>query len=283
LYVIDSDKIQVLAKENFGDQKINREYFLSPTNLALKSLLNVFPIASSDSVLALGDENSLMLVSYSEKSKKISKNNISNSLRNETLRVESFKTNQNLIILYNKDHNKLFIANLDEMLMKLQFDEKSVLLVKTLKKGSIVEDFGLSSDNKFVYLIENKKTLRFICLENGHEIMASQFYSPMTSVLCSSKYICMSMVDNRVLSYIITDSSKGNVLEEIKKLPSRSLVKESEHKRKCQAILNKCSNLLDNSSDDEEDAFVDDLFNKEESRSNDEFAKMNFRKFKKSK
>jgi hypothetical protein len=95
----------------------------------------------------------------------------------------------------------------------------------------------------------------------------------------------MAMVDNRVLSFIVSDAARDggstNVLADIKKLPSRSSVKDSEIERKVDILLSKAKELMD-SSDEEDETFAEDLFVKEQSSSKDESQQITFRKFKKS-
>lgn len=205
--------------------KINRinvnsvKYFLSPTNLALNKLNNLKSIsANTDNLISQGNLNNLILINYDYELKKL-RIYKTDDLEPKRMFV-SYVLNQLIVLAYDKLNEELIGFKLNTNDNNPNVFEN--ISFKTSIHKSVIDSFGLSSDNKYVYVIEQKKNLRFFRYEDSKKIAETVVYSRIGNVSCSDEYISLTMQNNRVISFLIVDPLIPDSTEKIKKLESRS-------------------------------------------------------------
>ena len=163
--------------------------------------------------------NNLNMITYNLEANKF------RSSSNDWQTFESFEIEKNLIVAFDKTKNILFGYNVEEIM-----SGKAENIVNPFKsqlfKIELMEDelkrFGLSSDCKYLHLVVNEKLLKFYRLDDMNLIGEMLLYSSPIQMLCSEEYICMSMVDQRIISFLICDKiNPEHALDKIKSLPSR--------------------------------------------------------------
>jgi hypothetical protein len=233
LYVINTELCQVLARENISSPQITMDYFLSPTNLNPTHLIKMTSIEETDLSIALNNLNNLVIINYIPGEGKILMCAILNE-DGEPVRASSFKINSNALAYFDKFENKLTVVDLKSLLStrRLKIKSKNVLYEIKLAKDAILAHYGLSEDNTYAFLVENKKLLRFYNLRTRREIAIIPMYSEIDNLKCNQDFISMSMQDNKVISFLINDPSRAGSYEKIRSLPSRSYIEANQEKAK---------------------------------------------------
>ena len=221
LFVIDNQKGQILTKQNISNHQITIDYFLSPTNITSNNLHSLVPIENTNILIGLDNLNHLNIINYNFETNKIIKNLITDT-NGEPVQIDSFRINLNLIVLNLKNSlNKIVILKIDNLLKKFQLDLKNTIYEINISKDSSVELYGLNTTNKYAFLIENQKTLRFFNIETRRELIDTVLYSRPGDIVCNNDFICLSMQDSRIISYLINDPEDPNAYNRIKNLNSR--------------------------------------------------------------
>jgi hypothetical protein len=256
VYVIDTASALIRIKESVSSPRMTLDYFLSPTNVNATHLASITPIPKNESVMALNNLNHLVLVGYNLKEHKLNLSAVVNE-KNEPIELNSFKINRdNALIGYLRKESSLIVVNLEKLLRgpSLKLINSNIIHEIRLAKGNVVGEYGLSEeDSTYAYLIENRKVLRFFNVKTRRELIKIPLYSEPTFLLCNSEFICMSMQDNRVISFLINDPGRADALERIKCLPSRKINPANEDKAlmiivegKSDSIINKDESRKDN-------------------------------------
>ena len=218
LLFINLTTCNVLTKYSIGNQTNSLKYFLSPTNVFSNSFLDLQPIENSDSLIGLDNLNNLNLIAYHLEANKF------RSASNDWLTFESFEIKKNIIVAFDKARNTLVGYNVDQIKSdkaeNLVNPFRSQLFKIELMEAEL-KRFGLSSDCKYLHLIVNEKLLKFYRLDDMNLIGELLLYSSPIQMLCSDDYICMSMIDRRVISFLICDPNDPKAIDKIKSLPSR--------------------------------------------------------------
>lgn len=205
----------------------------------------------SDDFIFLDDCGTLNYIEYDPKLNDV-------KIQTTNLIFDSFKINKNLFIGYDKTNLKLFCFDLD--ITKKENSFSSVYFSIDLEEP--LNHYGLSLDNRNMYVISNKKNLKFYQInknqvEKPYEIL---LYSEVMSVLCTNQYITLSMRDNKVISFLINDKNNpDDTYKIIQNLPSRREPNE-DLKKKNDLVLNKFLEYLNDSSDEED---VDEILKDE--------------------
>jgi hypothetical protein len=236
LYVIDIKSCEVLVRDSISNHQMTMNFFLSPTYVNPTNLTRMVSIDSTDSAIALNNLNHLVFISFNPEENKLFITDIINE-RGESVRADSFKINLSVLICYNKLENRLLVVDLKSLLSsrKLKINSKNIIYEMKIAKESILGGYGLSEDNVYAFLIENTKLLRFHNLKTRREIASMPLYCETTCLLCNRNFICMSMQDNKVISFLINDPSRADSYERIKSLPSRA--DTEPNKKKAEACL----------------------------------------------
>ena len=258
LIFIDLNSKNILLRQNIDNlDESSLKYFLSPTNIALNKLKNLQNVSTnSDDLVALGNLDNLVYINYD-----FTKNKVKIFESNETAKNRafvSFVIRDKIIIGHDKLNNKLIGFDLNEM----NYNPFNKSNFEISLQDSTLETYGLSNDNKYVYLIENRTTLKFYRWNNNKKIAETQLYSKVINVLCTNEYICMAMEDRRIISLLIVDPLVPNSNDKIKQLESRSKILDKKRKKMVKKLVEK-SSLIDDSSS-ESDCNLD-IFNEKDS------------------
>lgn len=192
------------------------KYFLSPTNLALNKLSNLSSVSNNtDSIIAQGNLNNLVLVNYDKKLEKLK------IFKTDDLEPKRFFNSYVL-----GSNNLIAYDILNEELIGFQLNSKDSSVFKNISfkisiSKSVLDLYGISSDEKYVYIVELNKNLRLFRYEDSKRLGETVMYSKIGNVSCSDEYICMAMQDNRIVSFLIADPMNPKSLEKIRNLESR--------------------------------------------------------------
>ena len=160
----------------------------------------------------MGNLNNLVFVSYDLKLNQV---RLFKS-QQEKHSFESFVVGKTgLLLAYDRQHSELVGFNLNDknplerIHFRISFDK------------DLIPTFNLSSDSKYVYLIENQFTLKFYRVSDAKKIASTHLYCHVKSITCSDEYISLCMQDKRVISLLIVDPLIPNSSAKIKQLESR--------------------------------------------------------------
>ena len=219
LVFIDLNSQLLLSKLNLNNQTNSLKYFLSPTNFYSNGFLDLQPIKGTDSLIGLDNLHVLNLIHYSFETKRIQ------LFSNELNTFDSFVIQNNLLVAFDSSNKQLIGYNLDEFMPMIDAAKNPFrdFLFKVELKESKLKTYGLSTDCKYLYLIENEKILKFFRLDDMRIIAETLLYSPPTHVVCSDEYIALSMGDQRPISFLICDPKTPGASTRIKNLSSRYL------------------------------------------------------------
>lgn len=213
----DLNSKSILAQHDINHQNNAKtlKYFLTPTNLALNKLTNLMNASNeSDDLVALGNLNNLVFISYDYLKNKIK---LYDSYDTSTSHYESFVITQNYLVAYDKLNEQLngfCLNNVNANPFKVQSLTISI-------SGSILETYGLSSDCKYVYLVVNRNILKFYRWSDNNKIAETKLYNKPTHIACTDEYMALAMQDRKIISFLIVDPLVPNSSEKIKKLDSR--------------------------------------------------------------
>jgi len=213
LLFIDSVSNCVLLQSDIEEKKNNSlQFFLSPTNLTLNRLFNLTAVDSSDNIVALGNLNNLVFISYDFKLNRIrmfKSNEEKNSFQSFVLGKTGF------LLGCDQLHGELIGYDLND---KKPFER---IHFKVSFSHDLIQTYNISSDCKYVYLIEKRSTLKFYRVSDSKRIAGTQLYCMAKKTTCSDEYICLGMQDKRVISFLIVDPLIPNSSAKIKQLESR--------------------------------------------------------------
>ena len=211
LVFIDLNSRLLLSQLNFNNQTNTLKYFLSPTNSYSNSFLNLRPIDGTDSLIGLDNLHVLSLIRYNLDTNRIQ------LFSNELNKFDSFVIQNNLLVAFDSSNKQLIGYKLDEFIPMVE-------LFKVELNESALKTYGLSTDCKHLYLIENEKILKFFRLNDMKLIAETLVYSSPTHVVCSDEYIALAMGDQRPISFLICDPKTPGAVKRIKNLSSRYFI-----------------------------------------------------------
>ncbi|RMZ98119.1 hypothetical protein BpHYR1_032582 [Brachionus plicatilis] len=251
LYYFDTTNGKLLNSKSFREQSMNIDYFLNPTSLSLCYFKNLAPVEKSDNLILLDNIGNIYFVHYLVETNEI------RSFRTKNFIFDSFTINKDKLLACDLVNFKLVCFDLAKAEQNLSFHGSFFAI--DFEKSKNLQHYGLSTSNKNVYLIENKKNLRFFDLFdliNGEKLKVKQtanlvLYAEVTSVLCSDEFISLSMKDKKVVSFLISDKKNlEKTRSRIKNLPIFG-IQDKELVRKNKLIVDYCVNSLDSDSDDD--------------------------------
>ena len=88
-------------------------------------------------------------------------------------------------------------------------------------QNDLLQTYNLSSDSRYVYLIEWRSNLKFYRVSDNKKIAETHLYCLAKSVTCSDEYICACMQDKRIISLMIVDPLIPDSSAKIRQLESR--------------------------------------------------------------
>jgi len=214
LIFIDINSKQIILKRNIENETKSLKYFLTPVILSLNKLKHL-KSTFNDNLIGLGNLNNLISINYDSKENKL-KIYDSNDSKQLSILFESFIINENKVIAYGSK-DQLIGFNLAD---PSPFS-KSIFSIKL--NGS-VDLFGLSLNNKYVYIVENHKILKFYRWNDNEKIGETQLYCKPINIMCTDDYLSLAMQDRRIISFLIVDPLVPHSADKIKKLESRYLI-----------------------------------------------------------
>lgn len=221
LYYIDSKSGKILAHKTFDHQEIDLNYFLSPTNLLVNSLINLTPIANSNGFIALNNLNELVYFDFNV-------NGTLKMINNSNQKIHSFKLNvkYNFLIAFNKLGYELIIFDLNVVLKKSSFNCNKAIAFKINLTVDAIDYFDSDTDFKYIYLVEKKKVLKLYTIKTSKKSAKLSgelpMYSDVLHIVSSGDFISIGMQDRKVISFLVADlSDEEKSYEKIRKLPSR--------------------------------------------------------------
>lgn len=210
-YVIESRSGQLLAKDKIPANTSAPVDCLTPFQ---DSDLKLECIFARDSL------NRLLLIQYNSQTRKMLINVVTRS-DSKPLFVNSFSVNKDLLIVHSKQDSEIFICSANSLLKTNMIDE--LLFDIKLAKENKVMIIGLSMNNKYAYLLENRKILRFFNIKSKKEITGNgmPLYGEPRKILCTNDFVAIAMQDDRVISFLISEPERPDALARIEILPSR--------------------------------------------------------------
>lgn len=169
-----------------------------------------------DNIVCLSSWNSLIYIDYNLSLNRVL---IYDSFDDLQQRIfVSFVVDENKLVAYDESNRKLigfYLNSSNESPFKNLLFEIQLL-------DSKLETFGLSINGSYIYLIENQKVLKFYRWNEITRIAETFLFMNTNNVLCTDEYICMSMQDRKIISFLIVDSTVTDSDERIRRLDSRS-------------------------------------------------------------
>ncbi len=211
---------EVNFRKDFTRHDIGLDYFLSPTNLPSNVFNKLTPIENTDSLLAMSNLGQLVYI-------EIDQAKIANKIVTDlTDKFESFKLNKSLVCAYTKIKQAIFFYNLNSLRKKKSFPPAFVYEISLASINSPLSFYGFSTNNTYFYMIENNRDLKFHKLEadlkSTRLLGEFNMYHTVASVTCGEEFICLSMNDQKFVSFLIADpDDEARSLHKIKALPSR--------------------------------------------------------------
>lgn len=248
LYLFDISNGTLLNSNNFQQLSMNIDYFLNPSSMPLTNFKSISSIEMSDSLIILDNNGNIYFVEF------VTKTNQFKSFRSKGFIFESFSLNKDKLIGCDLVNFKLVCFDLSKVSQNGTFNNSFFTI--DFHKSKNIQHYGLNFSNQFIYLIENKKYLRFFNITNdSNKFNAEQTASltliaQVTSVLCSNEFISFSIKDRKVISFLISHKDNQDKMNKyIEKLEHfGTLDKEKEEKNNL--IIKQCTTVFDNSSDD---------------------------------
>lgn len=229
LLFIDLKNKNILVQQSINNANgSSLKYFLSPTNLILTQINNLKNVSSnSDNLVGLGNLNNLIFINFD-----IIRNKVTLFDSNEYGKRSfvSFRVNESKLIAYDKLRSMIVGYNLNDTIdlfkhYKFQINTNS---------DSILDAYGLSSDSNYFYINEYQRILKLYRWNDFKKISEIKLYSKASNVFCTSEYVCMSMQDRKLISYLISDPfESNNFRDKIAHLESRS---DSEAKKYAELV-----------------------------------------------
>ena len=221
IFFIDSNNGMILFIKDFSLPEVDADYFLSPTNLQTNQLIKLTPVECCvDAILATSNLKHLNFITFDRSLNKIGK-----KFRSKN-QFESFQTNQSLLCAFDKSKNKILFYELKRANKRSSFGDAFLFEIEKNSLTQPLNFYGFSSLNKYFYLIENNRDLKFYKLSPDKKscfLIGEIFlYHSVAFVICNEEYICLGMNDRKLVSFLITD--RDNIEESFKKirsLPSR--------------------------------------------------------------
>ncbi len=272
LVFVNISNSEIVYTKSFDQFEMNLEYFISPTNLIIKKLVNVTPIKGTDSLIAINNLNELFLLNFdmNRASKlKLIRSSISTLAINLVGRFESFKLINNILLAFDS-LNMLLIGFDIYSIIEANSFAKCLFRVKLKENlendfSFISLDYGLSPNSEYCYVILNKKFVRlYRAKEQTQMIGEMPLYGEANCSFCTDQFLALGMQDNRVCSYLIADPNDPEAYEKIQQLESRQKTIDKKQKIKNEILISCTEQFMDNSSD-EEDSDLIDCFRDEES------------------
>jgi hypothetical protein len=221
IHFINTKNGEVIFRKDFTGHDMGLDYFLSPTNLPSNVFNKLTPIEYTDSLIALSNLNQLVYI-------EIDQGKISNKIMTDLAddKFESFRLNKSLVCAYTKIKHAIFFYNLNILQNKKIFQQAFIYEVPLISSNSALSHYGFSTNNKYFYLIENNRDLKFHKLEadlkSTRLLGEFNLYHTSASVTCSEEFVCLSMNDQKFVSFLIADpDDEQKSLQKIKALPSR--------------------------------------------------------------
>lgn len=206
------EKKRIVKTHKITNQKDSMKYFLSPTNLTADTFTKIESIMQTNNFIGLDNLNNLNYVTYNvlDDSVKI--------MNYDAIEFASFYIYKTQLVAYNKIDSKLIGYDLNKLgTSKAGFKNPS--FVVDLNKNFELTDYGVSTDCAHLFIVENKRKLRFYRMKDMKKRADMTLYCPCIDVICNEEFICLTMEDRRVISYLICDQEES--LHKVKKLPSR--------------------------------------------------------------
>jgi len=136
--------------------------------------------------------------------------------------AESFRINEHILVAYDKADKQLIGFDFANTLKEKEEPFKNILFKLSLKKNLyVLNHYGLSSDCKNLFTIEENKKMNFYRLKDVKLTGEMILYSSVGKVVCSDRFVCLTSEDRRVISYMICDPEDPKSKMRIKKLASR--------------------------------------------------------------
>lgn len=215
LSYFDTKTAKLVLRKDLSQHDMNKEYFLSPTNLITNKLICLTPIVDTHHFVALNNSNELVLMSlYFDKTNPSVKSMQSGT--GDSKLFESFNMNHDFLVAFNRKDSKLIGYNLKSLLRSTSFDNYDFAIVV---HNPSIYGFGKQSDHLFI--IESKKKVKFYNCSKNKLLAEIPLYSETNLIACSEDFLILSMKDNRIISYLICDSNFEESYKKIKQLKSR--------------------------------------------------------------
>jgi hypothetical protein len=265
---------EIVFTKSFDQFEINLEYFISPTNLIINKLVNVTPIKSSDSLIAINNLNELLLLNFDmnhANKLRLIRSSVSTLGKNHVGSFESFKLNGDILLAFDSLNKLLIGFDINSIMQANSFSKLSfrIKLKENLTQdfAFISLDYGLSPNSEYCYVILNKKLVRlYRAKEQSQMIGEMPLYGEAKCALCTDEFVALGMQDNRVCSYLIVDPNDSKGYEKIQQLESRQKTVNRKQKIQNEILVNYSQDLMDNdSSDDDDDSDLNECFRDEES------------------
>lgn len=211
-YVIESRTGQLLVKEKIPNN--------TSTPIDVSCLTSFEDTdAKLECIVARDSLTRLLLIQYNSQSRKLAINVI--NYDSKPVSVDSFKVNKNLLIVHSKQDSQILVCSTNSLVKANKIDE--IVFDIKLNKENPVLIFGLSLNNQYAYLVENRKILRFFNIKSKKEITGSgmPLYGEPRKILCTNDYVSIAMQDDRVISFLISEPERSDNLARLQDLPSR--------------------------------------------------------------
>ncbi len=282
LLFIDINSKQVILKHNIENENKRLKYFLTPVNLSLNKL-KYLKSTFNNNLIGLGNLNNLMAINYDFKENRLK---IYDSNDSTSMQFESFEINENKVIAYGNGQLVGFDLGDSNPFSKPSFSIKL--------NGSTIEMFGLSMNKNYVYFIENRTVLKFYRWNDNEKIGETQLHCKPINIICTNDYLSLAMQDRKIISFLICDPLVPNSIDKIKDLESRcfnklfhilnqlkliffnffrNITKSDDEKKLVKNILKNSTEILENSSSDEDEIDANELFEENESEVKYELSK----------
>jgi hypothetical protein len=221
IHLINLKSGEIVFHKDFTQHDIGLDYFLSPTNLPANVFEKITPIENTNSLIAMSNLNQLV---YFE----IEQANISNKFMTDLSKdkFESFRLSKNFLCAYTKIKHAIFFYNMDVVQKKKSFEGGFMFQVCLMSANSPLNFYGFSKNNSFFYMIENNRELKFHRIEadlkSTRLLGEMNLYHTAACVTCNEEFLCLSMNDQKFVSFLIADPDNvEQSVKKIKSLPSR--------------------------------------------------------------